>query len=313
MRILKSIGELSGAGGPVVLAAGVFDGMHLGHTAVLRTALDHAKAIDGVPVALTFDPHPLRTLRPEGAPRLLTSTPHKLRLLEATGFPCVLLVHFDAAFAATTAEDFVHQLVSAARPLARICVGEGWRFGRDRLGDNELLAAAGVKFGFSTTFVRPVRVGDLHVSSTAIRAAIASGDLDSAARMLGRRYAVLGTVQGGAGLGRQLGFPTANLAAHNEQFPPDGVYAVRVMIDGQIHGGIANIGTRPTVTASGERLLEVHVFEFSGDLYGRDIEAEFVARVRDERKFAGPAELAAQIQRDATAARECLGEAKGQN
>ncbi len=306
MDIFRSIDELGGVTGPVVLAVGVFDGMHRGHQAVLGAALSAAREVRGSAVALTFDPHPARILRPEAAPRLLTSTRHKLRLMEEAGFSHVLVLGFDEAFAAVRAEDFVTHLSRACRPLARICVGEGWLFGHKRLGNGALLRTLGGTLGFATTEVAPVLADGRPVSSTVIRAAIASGDLAGAARLLGRDYSILGTVRRGEGIGRQLGFPTANLAAHNEQFPPDGVYAVRVRMDGTDHPGVANIGTRPTVTSAGERLLEVHVLDFSADLYERDIETLFVAYLRGEQKFASLDALRDQIARDSASARDFL-------
>lgn len=303
MRALGSIEDLASVRGPVVVAAGVFDGMHLGHQAVLGSALEAARAEGGTAVALTFDPHPARILRPLQAPRLLTSTAHKLQLMEAFGFGHVLVVPFDRAFAEVDPAEFIRRLVSAGRPLARICVGQGWQFGRARGGNGDLLRSLGAANGFQTTEVPPVLVNGAMVSSTLVRAAVESGDLAAARRQLGRGYAVMGTVQRGEGIGRRLGFPTANLAAHNEQFPPDGAYAVDVRLDGQTIPGVANIGSRPTVSAAGNRLLEVHILDFNGDLYGRDIEATFVAFLRPEKMFPSLDALKSAIAADVDAAR----------
>ena len=306
MRVLRSIEELSSVGGPVAIAAGVFDGVHLGHQAVLGSALDAARDMGGTAVALTFDPHPSRILRPQKAPRLLTSTVHKLRLIEEVGFENILVVSFDHLFAEVEAEEFIRRLVVAARPLARICVGQGWVFGRARRGDGDLLRRMGAENGFQTTEVLPVQVDGTVVSSTLIRASVESGDLDAAGRMLGRKHAILGTVQHGDEIGRTLGFPTANLSAHNEQFPPDGVYAVKVHLDGMTISAVANIGSRPTVSNSGQRLLEVHLIDFSGDLYGRDIEAVFVRFLRPEKKFTSLEALKSGIAADIVLARRML-------
>ena len=308
LRILRSIGDLSSVSGPVVIAAGVFDGMHLGHQTVLRSALDAARDVNGTAVALTFDPHPARILRPKQAPRLLTSTAHKLRLIEDVGFKYILVVPFDHAFAEVEPEDFVRSLVGAARPLVRICVGQGWLFGRGRRGSGDMLRSLGTTYGFETTEVSSVRVKETVVSSTLIRAAVEAGDLATARRLLGRDYAILGTVEHGEELGRRLGFPTANLAAHNEQFPPDGVYAVKVGLSGKTVAGVANIGSRPTVSASGQRMLEVHLLNFSGDLYGQDIEAAFVRFLRPEIKFPDLDSLKSGIAQDVDLARRVLGE-----
>ena len=306
MRVLRSIKELSGLGGPLVIAAGVFDGMHLGHRAVLGAAARRAEEMGGMAVVLTFDPHPLAVLRPDQAPRLLTSTPHKLRLIAGEGFENVLLVTFDHDFAAMEAGDFVRKLCGASGALAAICVGEGWRFGRGRLGDGALLRSMGRDLGFEAIEVSPVAIDGATISSTNIRRFIEEGQLESAARLLGRRYSVLGTVRRGEALGRQLGFPTANLATHSEQFPPDGVYAVRVTTEAGDFSGVANIGNRPTVSSSVRRLLEVHLLDFSGDLYGQEIEAVFIERLRGEQKFPDVGALRTQIALDADQARRLL-------
>ena len=302
MNVFTNMDGLALLRRPLVVAAGVFDGMHLGHQAVLRAALDSARAEGGTALAMTFDPHPSKILRPENAARLLTSTRHKLQLIGEFGIPDVLVIPFDETFAAVEAEDFLRQLSSSARSLVRICVGKGWRFGHARRGDAELLRQLGPELGFETTEVEPVTIGGTVVSSTLIRQAVESGDLESARRFLGRDYSVLGTVIRGDGLGKKLGFPTANLAAHNEQFPPEGVYAVRVDADSGAIPGVANIGTRPTTKTNGERLLEVHLIGFSGDLYGRDIEAKFLRFLRPEKKFPDLDALRAQIALDVRSA-----------
>jgi len=304
MRVLHEISGLASINGPLVLAIGVFDGLHLGHRAVLESARAAAAEIAGEAVVVTFDPHPAKILRPESAPRLLTSTTHKLRLMQELGVRNVLMLAFDAAFAAREATDFVSDLVQASRPLARICVGEGWTFGHGRAGDGSLLRRIGTVAGFATTEVTPVRVGDQLVSSTAIRHAVEAGDFETARLFLGREYSVLGTVTKGEGIGRQLGFPTANLAAHNEQFPPDGVYAVRARLGAREFDAVANIGTRPTVHAAAERLLEVHLLGDPGDIYGEDLEVVFTTFLRPEKKFPSLDALRDQIAADIVQARQ---------
>jgi riboflavin kinase/FMN adenylyltransferase len=281
----------------------VFDGLHPGHQAVLQAAREAAATSGGTPVVLTFDPHPSKILRPDQPSRLLTSTAHKLRLIEGFGIPSVLMIHFDGAFAAVTAEAFLRQLAAPANEVRRICIGAGWKFGHARQGDPDLLRRLGPELGFETTEVEPVRIDGVMVSSTLIRQFVEAGDLSSVRRFLGRNYSILGTVLHGDGLGRQLGFPTANLAAHNEQFPPDGVYAVDVRLESQTIRGVANIGSRPTVKSAGERLLEVHLLDYSDNLYGRNIEAEFLRFLRPEKKFPSREALREQIARDAGRAR----------
>ncbi len=300
---LHSIAELAGISGPLYLAIGVFDGVHLGHQAVLRRAIEDAKRGGGSALAVTFDPHPLRVLRLESAPRLLTSIAHKLRLIRELGVANLLILPFDAAFAATPPDEFIRAL-AAAGDLREICVGHEWSFGKGRAGNLALLAKLGDELGFAEVGVTPVTIDGQIVSSTLIRGAVERGDLATAERFLGRPYTILGTVVEGAHVGTKLGFPTANLAAHNEQFPPNGVYAVEVRTNGDRLTGVANIGVRPTVAvAGGERLLEVHLFDFSRDLYGADVEVTFRKFLRPEQKFAGLDALKAQIARDAEEAR----------
>ena len=303
-RVLRSISELADIAGPVVIAAGVFDGFHLGHRAVIDRAIAGARAAGGTPVVATFDPHPAAVLRPQSAPPLLTSTRHKIRLLADAGIAHVLVLGFDAAFAAQPPEIFIQALADACRPLREICVGEDWAFGKDRAGNLSLLTVLGKKLGFTATGHLPVIVDGKAVSSTAIRAAVESGALAEAARLLGREFSVLGTVIEGRRLGRTLGFPTANVRPESEQLPPNGVYAVRVLIDGKSHAGIANVGVRPTVSNEGvQRLVEVHLFDFSGDLYDCDIEVFFGRFVRPEQKFPDLDALRAQIASDVATVR----------
>ena len=294
--------------GPVFLAIGVFDGVHLGHRAVIERVIADAKEARGTPVVVTFDPHPIRVLRPEKAPRLLTSTPHKLRLIRALGVGHLLIIPFDLAFAATPPDDFIRQLATAGKPLREICVGHQWSFGKGRAGNLEMLARLGGELDFDEVGVPAVEMDGRIVSSTLIRQAVEAGDFVDAARLLGRDYAILGTVVEGRRLGRTIGFPTANLSAHNEQFPPNGVYAVEILRNGDapLHG-VANIGVRPTVTeAGGERLLEVHIFDFDAPLYGTDLEIVFRHFLRPEQKFPSLDALRAQIARDAEEARAAL-------
>lgn len=307
MEILRSVHDLN-AIGPAYLAIGVFDGVHLGHQAVIARALeDSRREAGGVAVAVTFDPHPLRVLRPEHAPRLLTSTRHKERIIAAQGVPRLLRLPFDAELAATPPERFIASLAAAAQPLREICVGYGWSFGRGRAGNLDVLTRLGERLGFAVVGLPSVTVDGQVASSTLIRTAVERGDLAMAARFLGREFTILGTVIRGRQLGRQLGFPTANLAAHNEQFPPDGVYAAEAVLDGSTHGGVVNLGQRPTVEKpGGERLLELHLFDFERDIYGQEVEVRFRGYLRGERKFGGLEELRAQIALDTAEAARLL-------
>lgn len=302
---LTAIADLALIRGPIVLAIGVFDGVHLGHRAVIERALADARAKGGSAVVVTFDPHPIRVLRPELAPRLLTSTAHKIRLIRDLGVEHLLIVPFDTVFAETSPADFIRALTKTCNPLREICVGHQWSFGKRRAGNLDLLKVLGDELGFDEVGVPAVEVDGQIVSSTLTRRAIEAGDFAIAARYLGREYAILGTVVEGDRLGRTLGFPTANLSAHNEQFPPNGVYVVTVKRHGQTLRGVVNIGVRPTVAhASGERILEVHLLNFSGELYGEDLELTFGKFLRPEQKFASLAELKAQIRSDVEQAAE---------
>jgi riboflavin kinase/FMN adenylyltransferase len=307
MQILRSISELGGLSGPLFLAVGVFDGVHLGHQAVISTSARHARDAGGTPVVVTFDPHPAKVLRPDEAPHLLTATKHKISLIRDLGVAHLLVLHFDRQFAATAPEDFVRQLVTNSRPLREICVGHEWSFGKGRAGNLALLKSLGATCDFDVVGVPAVTLNGEVVSSTAIRRAVEEGNLVKATQMLGREYTILGTVKAGAQLGRKLGFPTANLSAHSEQFPPNGVYVAEARLAGELYRGVANLGYRPTVSAEKtERLLELHLFDLNKDIYGAEVEVRFLRYLRPEQKFENVDALAAQIARDVQSARESL-------
>lgn len=312
MQVLADIAELKGLPGPLHLAIGVFDGLHLGHRAVIEEAKASRERSGGTVVVVTFDPHPVEVLAPQHAPRLLTDTPHKVMLLEREfGLRHVLLVKFDAEFATLDGEAFVQRLLGSAPPdgIARICVGNEWRFGRNRSGDVALLERLGREHGFEVSGIGLVEVDGQRVSSTRVREAVAAGDLRTAATLLGRPYRVHGIVAKGRQLGRTIGFPTANLCVRREQLPPTGVYAVRATGAGDSWDGVANLGLRPTVEGEGSELrLEAHLFGLEHEIYGEDLEVEFAAKLREERKFDGLEELRKQIAIDAAEARKRLSE-----
>ena len=304
MEVLNDIAELKTVPGPTHLAIGVFDGVHLGHQAVIGRAIQSAKLTGGSTVVVTFHPHPVRVLRPEKAPRLLTSTQHKIRLIRSLGVDALLILQFTTEFSKTPPELFIQNLATGSNQLRQICVGREFSFGANRSGSVRLLEELSPKMGFELGTVTPILVGEQVVSSTLVRSAIECGDLDFANSLLGREFTILGTVSEGRQLGRRLGFPTANLRAHNEQFPPNGVYAAKAWFDGGQYGGVVNIGVRPTIEhEAGERLLELHLFDFEQDIYGCDVEVAFLRYLRPEKEFSGIEELQAQIQRDAEEAR----------
>lgn len=305
MEILRSIPDLIHLPGPLFLAIGVFDGVHRGHQAVISTSADHARSAKGTPVVVTFDPHPMKVLRPSKAPHLLTATQHKIELIRDLGVRHLLVINFDKAFAATEPEDFVKRLVTNSKPLREICVGHEWSFGKNRRGNLDLLGKLGAQFDFQVVGIPAVTLESGEpVSSTAIRHAIEAGDLAKAAEMLGREYTILGTVVQGEHLGKKIGFPTANLSAHNEQFPPNGVYFAHATLDRTVHPGVVNLGYRPTVNREkSERVLEIYLFDFDQEIYGKDIEVRFIQFLRSEQKFENLDMLARQIELDVQQAR----------
>lgn len=307
MLCFERLEQLSQLEGPVALAIGVFDGLHLGHQEVIAAAAEHAHQHRGQAVVMTFEPHPLAVLRPELAPRRLCGPGHRLRLLRGLSVAGVLACPFTPELAATPAEDFVARLVGACQ-LGCISVGYTWTFGRGRGGNIHALMDLGQKHGFAVYGVPPVRVDGEVVSSTSIREAVGGGDLERAAHLLGRPYSLFGRVGEGRRLARELGFATANVMPEADQLPPFGVYAVRAEVGGVWRPGVANLGLRPTVeTAAAAPLLETHLFDWSGDLYGGGLEVRLEAFLRSEQRFASVAELRQQIERDAEAARLRLG------
>jgi riboflavin kinase/FMN adenylyltransferase len=304
MEILRSITGLEQLRGPLFLAIGVFDGVHLGHQAVISTSTRHAHSADGTPIVVTFDPHPAKILRPGDAPHLLTATQHKIELIRALGVGHLLIINFDKDFAQTPPKNFVEQLVQHSKPLREVCVGHEWSFGRNRAGNLDLLKQLGAQSEFNVVGIQPVKVNGTVVSSTAIRQAIETGDFDKAAEMLGRQYTILGTVTGGQKLGRKIGFPTANLSAHSEQFPPNGVYFAEARLGGVLWHGVVNLGIRPTVTTGKpQRVLEIHLLDFERDIYGENLEIRFVKYLRPERRFENVEALVEQIKADVRQAR----------
>ena len=303
MKIVRQPAEVPRAAGPVALAIGFLDGVHLGHQQVIRAAMARAHSIGGEAWVMTFEPHPLQILRPGKAPPLLTPTPQKLRLLEALGVDGCLLIPFTPALAQREPEDFIADLAGALPPLAGVAVGANWTFGHRGRGDTELLRALGERHDFVVEIVAPVLVGGAPVSSTRVRQAVQTGDLRGAAALLGRPFSVCGRVEPGRGVGRGLGFPTANLDALHELHPPKGVYAVQAQFDGVRRGGAAYFGHRPTFDATPQPVLEVHLFDTDADLYGKELEVFFLAHLRGDQLFASPEALRLQIERDVARAR----------
>jgi riboflavin kinase/FMN adenylyltransferase len=307
VKILHDIEELAGLKGPIVLAVGTFDGVHLGHQVLIRRAMEEAASCGGTAVVMTFDRHPASLLRPELAPKLLTRNAEKISLMEELGVSALLLLSFTSELASVSAQDFIKALGASCQPLRAICVGSQWSYGRGGEGNVTRLREFGSEWNFDVIQIDPVEIGGSPISSTRIRTAIASGDLDQASACLGRPFQLCGDVVTGAGLGSKIGFSTANLEVSGMQLPPYGVYAVKVLRGGSILTGVCNIGLRPTVDASATLpVLEIHLFDVSADLVGENLSLEFVKFLRPEQKFSGIDELKEQIARDCTAARQRL-------
>ena len=288
-----------------VVAVGVFDGVHLGLQRLLHDLLEMASTRGGVPTVVTFRNHPDELLHGT-QPQLLVSVPHRLRLLRRAGVQRLVLLDFEPRLQAMTARAFAEDVLVARLHAQALLLGYDSALGRNREGTPERFAELGTELGFEVRRGEPFLVDGKVVSSTAIRGAITSGDLALAQRYLGRWPSTFGTVVRGDGRGRGLGWPTANLLPQASVLPPAGVYAVQVILDGNVHGGIANLGVHPTFGAAQHQLLEVHLFDFDADLYGRELEVCFLARLRGEQRFAGAEALKAQVAADVERAREIL-------
>jgi riboflavin kinase / FMN adenylyltransferase len=281
------------------VTVGSFDGIHLGHQAVLREIDRRARAADRASVLVTFDPHPLEVVNPKAAPPLLTTGPERLEILAQSPLDYVLLLRFDRYLAGLTPDRFVREILLDRCAVRELVIGHDHGFGRGRSGDVETLRRLGAAEDFEVDVVDPVDFGGQHVSSSRIRRAVAGGDLVTARAMLGRPYSVVGRVGQGERRGRLLGVPTINLdeLSPRKLLPPDGVYAVAVEWRGGRAGGMMNQGPRPTVQ-DGRRSLEAHLFGFEGDLYGEWVRVEWVERLRDIERFPSLEHLKEQLQFD---------------
>jgi riboflavin kinase / FMN adenylyltransferase len=289
------------------VTVGSFDGVHLGHQAVLKEIDRRAREAGRASVLVTFDPHPLEVVNPDAAPPLLTTGPERLEILAQSPLDYVMLLRFDRHLAGLTPEQFVREVLLERCAVKELVIGHDHGFGRGRSGDVKTLRRLGKSQGFEVDVVDPVDFGGQHVSSSRIRRAVAGGDLATAAAMLGRPYGVVGRVGQGERRGRLLGVPTINLSElpPRKLLPPDGVYAVRVEWRGGRAGGMMNQGPRPTFQ-DGRRILEAHLFGFEGDLYGEWVRIEWVERLRDVERFGSVDQLQQQLQRDRTRAQAVL-------
>lgn len=307
MKVARQPAQLVAPAKPVCVAIGVFDGVHLGHQSILQDLKQHAEKLGASAVAVTFDRHPLAVVDPERAPRLIQTLGQRLRTLEHLALDAAWVIEFDAAFSRLTGEEFIALLVQGFGRLSSIHVGQHFHFGYRRTGNVALLHQLEGRFGFATRGLPPCLQNGQAVSSTRIRQAIRHGDLHTADRMLGRRYAVGGRVVIGDGRARRLGFPTANLDVAGLTLPPAGVYAARALWAGQTAHAVVNIGRRPTIDSANQVVgVEAHLLDRQIDLYGHDLELVLANRLRDERTFPNLDALKHQIAKDIVAARASL-------
>lgn len=307
MEVISGLEELRRRYRHPVVTIGNFDGVHRGHQALLRRCRELARQHQGTAMVMTFEPHPMRVLRPAVNLPLITPLKQKLELIAEQGIDVALCVRFDEHFAALSADDFVDKLLVGRLGVKGVVVGYDFAFGRRGLGDVELLKSKGEGFGFAVEVVPPVMVDGLAVSSTRVRQVVRACDMATARRLLGRHYRIAGRVTSGHGRGgRLLGFPTANLRVEDELLPGAGVYAVLVELeDGRLLMGANNIGQAPTFPGEGLS-VETHLLDYQGDLYGQYIKVHFVEYLRPEMRFDSPQELAEQIARDVERARQVL-------
>ncbi len=286
-----------------VLALGNFDGLHRGHSKIIDRIRRGAAERGGTALVLTFDPHPPRVVRPDKAPLLLMTLDQKIEALGRAGVQGAAVVRFTHELSRWAPETFVKTVLVDWLRVAEVWVGADFLFGRDRSGNFSLLRALGGQHGFRAEKIDPVRYKDFVVSSTRIRRLVAEGRVDEAGALLGHHFFIDGTVVRGAGRGRELGIPTANLETPNELVPPDGVYATTVSIEGVVHPSVTNIGLRPTFADAARAVVETHVLGVDRDLYGQCLRVGFVQRLRDERRFPDVDALKAQIDADVRRAR----------
>src|SRR5688572_25039312 len=288
---------------PTVLTLGVFDGLHLGHQLIMTTVVERARAMEVVPTAITFDPHPRAVLHPQSSPPLLQTLDQKVEGFGVLGIEQTIVIRFTEEFSKIPAEDFLRDVVMDRLHAKEVYLGRGFAFGHERRGNIELLCKVGNELGFLAGEVPEVCLRGQRVSSSQIRRLLAQGKVNLARRMLGRPYGVEGKVERGDERGHRLGFPTANLRPQNRVIPANGVYVTGTLIDGQWRRSVTNVGTRPTFETGSEPSVETFVMNWGGDLYGDVIRVRFLYRLRDEQKLDSLESLKSQITKDVDRAR----------
>jgi riboflavin kinase / FMN adenylyltransferase len=299
MKIIRAANELKAEGKKVCLAIGFFDGVHLGHQQIIRQTIADAHQHNAVAVVLTFDRHPNSVVAPDRVPPLIYSLPQKLRAIESLGADALLLIQFDTKFSEQAGEEFIRSLAREFGKIHSVCVGADFVFGYKRSGNVALLKKLGGELNFQVHGLAAVSLDGQVVSSTRIREIIRTGNFDAASQMLGRPYAISGRVIEGGKVGRQLGFPTANLEVTGQLLPPNGVYSGFTTMEKKSCRVALNIGFRPTILPAAPRLqVEAHLLDFEGDLYDMELEIAIGEKLRDERKFVSLKELREQIALD---------------
>jgi len=281
-----------------VLALGNFDGLHRGHLKIIERVRRGAAEHGGTPMAMTFDPHPSRVVRPDKAPPLLMTKEQRIEAFERAGISAVAVVRFTAELSQWDPEMFVRTVLVEWLRVSDVWVGANFLFGHGRSGNFSTLRTLGQRYGFRADKIDPVRYKEFVVSSTRVRRLVSEGRMDEAGALLGHQFYIDGRVVPGAHRGKSLGFPTANLETSNELLPPNGVYATMTTIDGIVHPSITNVGVRPTFGDTAKTTIEAYLLGYDGDLYGRQVRLGFVQRLRDERKFDDVDALRAQIEAD---------------
>ena len=305
MKLIRELEEIRQAPPGTVLTIGNFDGVHLGHREIFRKVVRKARAVQGTAAVLTFEPHPLRFLAPDKAPPRINTPQEKIRLLEASCIDLLLILEFNRRFADMPAEDFVEDILVDKLAVAELVVGYDYAFGKNRQGDISFLQDQAEQYGFRLETLGPIRQDGEVYSSTRIRQALQAGDVAGVIKVLGRNFTLDGRVVHGAGRGRNLGFPTANLETDKELVPAEGVYAVKVKWRDRLYDGVVNIGTCPTFPGQ-KPSMEIHVIDFQQSLYDETLRLYFVERLRAEQRFSSPAELMAAIRSDVERARRLL-------
>jgi len=307
MKVIHDLKEVGGSQRKICLAIGMFDGVHLGHQQVIRQTVLDAAQYGGSSLVLTFDQHPSVVVAPERTPLLIYPISQRLRSFEALGVETVAVTQFTRAFSQQSADAFVRNIVETLGRLQSVSVGAEFNFGHNREGNVEVLRELGNQWGFEVHATAAVALDGAVVSSTRIREAIRQGHLDLATQMLGRSYSLTGPVIHGDGLGRKLGFPTANVSIEGLACPPSGVYAIHARRQNDLFRGVVNVGFRPTLGRPAPQLqVEAHLFDFDRPIYGEDLEIIFQKKLREEQKFSSIEALAGQILRDIAAAKEAL-------